>query len=263
MSITINKSKKTKVILFLLYNFIQKKRKILLPYELLKKAKIICYNPTLTNLQKAIKIYDINDQINFEYLQKCGKINIINYKYIYTLSYENRQKIIQQYNLDKKIQEIKTKKLFSEFVNFLINEYNENSKGASNRKLEYYELDNFDKFIIPINEGTKELKYYYFIIIIYYWLEISKDKCISCLKYFRNIFEKKEHIDDIDKIFYILFRIDLPYFNNEFVHYYKYYAILISIEQDFNEKKKHLILLKMKLLKSLIFLKLIKIPSSL
>ena len=240
----INISKKSKVILFLLYNFIQKKRKILLPYELLKKAKIICHNPTLTNLQKAIKIYDINDQINFEYLQKCGKINTINYKYIYTLSYENRQKIIRKYNLDKKILKIESKKLFSEFVNFLINEYNENSKGASIRKLEYYKLDNFDKFFIPINEGTKELKYYYFITIIYYWLEISKDKCISSLKYFRKIFEKKEHIDDINKLFYILFRIDLPYFNNEFIQYYKYYAILISIEQDFNEKKKALNIIK-------------------
>ena len=60
----------------------------MLPSQLLNKAKRIIKNPTLKNLQKAIKIYDIDDSINFQYLDKCGKIDKNNFKFVYTLSLE-------------------------------------------------------------------------------------------------------------------------------------------------------------------------------
>jgi len=77
---------------------------VLLPEELLLKAEKISGDKTsLLNLGKAIEIYDINDDINYNYLNLFGKITEENYKYIYTLSFANRKKIIKQYNIGKKI----------------------------------------------------------------------------------------------------------------------------------------------------------------
>ena len=81
----------------------------MLPSQLLNKAKRIIKNPTLKNLQKAIKIYDIDDSINFQYLDKCGKIDKNNFKFVYTLSFENRKKIIEKYKLKNKILKKKSK----------------------------------------------------------------------------------------------------------------------------------------------------------
>ena len=85
----------------------------MLPSQLLNKAKRIIKNPTLKNLQKAIKIYDIDDSINFQYLDKCGKIDKNNFKFVYTLSFENRKKIIEKYKLKNKILKKKSKILTS------------------------------------------------------------------------------------------------------------------------------------------------------
>ena len=60
--------------------------------------------------------------------------------------------------------------LFFEFIQFLSTKFELNEE-LSMKELESYKLDNFDKYIIPINEGTNELKYYYFINIIYKWIK--------------------------------------------------------------------------------------------
>ena len=167
----------------------------MLPSQLLNKAKRIIKNPTLKNLQKAIKIYDIDDSINFQYLDKCGKIDKNNFKFVYTLSFENRKKIIEKYKLKNKILKKKSKILFLEFVNFLINE---GDKKSIQNALNNYQLEHFSTFIIQIHEGTDELKYYYFMSIISDWLRIDKHNGIICLSNFFNFFNYRENIDDIE-----------------------------------------------------------------
>ena len=83
----------------------RKGNKIYLPSELLSLAiSKIDRKFSLSNLQEAIKIYDINEEINFEYLSKCGKIDKNNFKYIYTLSFEKRKTLMGKYNsIDGKI----------------------------------------------------------------------------------------------------------------------------------------------------------------
>ncbi len=147
------------------------KKEVLLPRELLAKAKEqLNKNPSASELLESMKIYDINDQINFNYLKSCGKINSENYKYIYTLNYNNRKKIMKQYKIDSQILNKSSKIIFFEFLLFLINIFEPNDK-TSKSKLKNYNLKYFEKFIIPISEGTKELKYYYFISIIYNWFQ--------------------------------------------------------------------------------------------
>lgn len=66
---------------------------ILLPEDLLLKTeKIAGDKKSLFNLIKAIEIYDINDDINYNYLKIVGKITKENYQYLYTLSFSNRKK---------------------------------------------------------------------------------------------------------------------------------------------------------------------------
>ena len=57
------------------------KKIVLLPTELLKIAKRLCTKITLLNLQNAIKIYDIDDKINYSYLYLCQKIQRKDFKY--------------------------------------------------------------------------------------------------------------------------------------------------------------------------------------
>lgn len=190
-----------------------KKKKVLLPEYLLTKARKISQNKTLDNLEKAINIYDIDDELNFCYLKKVGKIDDKNYKYVYTLSFDNRKKIMKQYSLNEKVLTKKSKMIFNEFVNFLINNYKPTAK-SSIKKLKTYNLKNFDKFIIQIYEGTEELKYYYFMSIIFSWLKKNPDKAKDCLKYFKSFFQEKDNIDKIEKVFYIIFRIDLLFLDS-------------------------------------------------
>jgi hypothetical protein len=222
------------------------KRKILLPEQLLKKAKSISKNPTFANLQKAIKIYDIDDEINFLYLQQFKKLDSKNYKYIYTLCYENRKKIIKKHNLKKKTLKVESKILFYEFINFLINKYKANSKSAEN-SLNYYNLENFETFIIQINEGTEELKFYYFMYLIFKWLSVDKIKCIDSLSYFRNFFKNEDNLNKIDTIFFIIFRIDMFYFSAETLDNDKVLSIKTLVDEDIEDKKLALNLIKDKI----------------
>ena len=164
------------------------KKVVLLPKDLLKKAQALAK----TNITKAIKIYDIDDAINYNYLIKCGKIDKYNEKYIYTLSFKNRTAIVTKFNIKRKRYEKKSKEIFKEFVQHLINNF---SPKSSLDSLNNYKLYNFGRFIIYINEGTKELKYYYFIHLIFQWLTIKKneritpkEKTIYCLNIFKDFF---------------------------------------------------------------------------
>ena len=214
----------------------------MLPSQLLNKAKRIIKNPTLKNLQKAIKIYDIDDSINFQYLDKCGKIDKNNFKFVYTLSFENRKKIIEKYKLKNKILKKKSKILFLEFVNFLINE---GDKKSIQNDLNNYQLEHFTTFIIQIHEGTDELKYYYFMSIISDWLRIDKHNGIICLSNFFNFFNDKENIDKIDIIFYIIFRIDLIYFDHDNkIDPKKLLSATYLVDEGIEEKIKGLNLIK-------------------
>ena len=198
-------------------------------------AQRIANKPTLANLLKAIKIYDIDDSINFNYLRKCGKIDKNNFKYIYTLSHENRQKILKKYKLSKESLEKESKILFFEFVNFLINNYDKGKK-ITDKQLKYYNLEYFGKFIIQINEGTEELKYYYFMSIILGWLKKDRLKGLTSLSYFSKFFEDKDNIDKIETIFYLLFRVDFFFFNSDAVNINKILNIQSMIDEDLEDK---------------------------
>ena len=76
--------------------FESNKRKVLLPNELLEETKNILKNKiSLYSLRKAIKIYDISDEINYAYLNGLKNITKNHYKYIYTLSLKNKNSIIK------------------------------------------------------------------------------------------------------------------------------------------------------------------------
>jgi len=191
------------------------KRKILLPEELLSLAESKLDNElSISSLKKAIEIYDINDKINYIYLSKCGKINSQNYKLIYTLTYVHRKNIIKKYNIEDKIFGKSPKILFYEFINFLLKDFN-SVDNESIKKLENYKLECFERFIIPINEGTNELKYYYFIDVIRdMFNKQEKEEVWISLNYFSSFFENKSNLDKIEEIFYIIFRISLMFFDN-------------------------------------------------
>ena len=118
---------------------------------------------------KAIKIYDIDNDINYQYLDCLKKITKRHYKYIYTLSYDNRRKKIEKHKIKIKIFSKSSKILLKDLVDFLINEFKQDKQ--SSKELKTYELEGFEKYIIPFFEGNNELKYYYFISIILGWLK--------------------------------------------------------------------------------------------
>jgi hypothetical protein len=92
---------------------------ILLPDEILSIAKAKSGNLCDLNiLEKAITIYDIDDDIIYKYLDKCGKINKDNMKYIYTLSYQNRKDIIDKYEIKNYIFTKQSKLIFFDLLNF-------------------------------------------------------------------------------------------------------------------------------------------------
>jgi hypothetical protein len=72
------------------------------------------------------------------------------YKYIYTLSLENKNSIIKKDKIKEKIFFKSLKLIFKELVIFLINRF-KLDKDASQQELDTYGLKYFEKFIIPIN----------------------------------------------------------------------------------------------------------------
>ena len=52
----------------------------------------------------------------------CGEITPQNYKYIYTLSLENRKNILKHYNITNKLLKKSSIEIFYDLVNFLIKE---------------------------------------------------------------------------------------------------------------------------------------------
>ena len=89
----------------------------------------------------------------------------------------------------------------------MINEFKQDKQ--SSKELKTYELEGFEKYIIPFFEGNNELKYYYFISIILGWLKNNKKKVPDYLKCFRDFFKKEKNLDKIEYVFYAIFRIDL------------------------------------------------------
>lgn len=126
-----------------------KKQVVLLPVDLLKKAKDMIKEKSLNEIVKAMKVYDIDNYINYLYLKMCSGITPENYKYIYTLSLENRRKIMELYNIRNNILKKSSIEIFYDLVNFLIKEPKDIS---SIEQLEKYNLEHFSKFIIPIRE---------------------------------------------------------------------------------------------------------------
>ena len=79
-------------------------KKILLPEELLLEAKSrIEKNSTITGIRSAMNIYDIDENINYQFFNKCKKITDENFKYLYTLRYEDRIKIMKKHKLNQNI----------------------------------------------------------------------------------------------------------------------------------------------------------------
>ena len=91
------------------------KRVIKLPSELLSLVQNkFKKNMNLEALSELIKIYDINDDINYEYLMKCNKINDSDIKYIYTLSFKNRTNVITKHKIKMLIFKRQSKLFFYE-----------------------------------------------------------------------------------------------------------------------------------------------------
>ena len=198
--------------------FESNKRKVLLPNELLEEAKNILKNKiSLYSLRKAIKIYDISDEINYAYLNGLKNITKNHYKYIYTLSLKNKNSIIKKHKIKWKIFAKSSKLLFKELVIFLINRFKPD-EDAAQQELDNYDLKYFEKFVIPINEGSDELKYYYFISIVLKWMKKdnqnkSYQNVPDYLSYFEDFFKNETNLNKIDHVFYAIFRIDLLVLN--------------------------------------------------
>ena len=221
-----------------------KKNKVILPKDLLNMAKNKIPNkPTTSDFLESMKIYDIDDDINFRYLKSCGKITHENFKYIYTLSYNNRKKIIKQYDKNRKIFAKSSKVLFFELVNFLINKFKLNDN-TSKKQLKQYNLENFENFIIPISEGTEELKYYYFMSIILDLFQKDPKNGKNCLTYFKNFFKKQKNRDKINHIFYIILRIYLLFFGKKENEDNTLLDVKYMVDQDLKYIKKTLKLIK-------------------
>ena len=90
-----------------------------LPKKLLLKSQAIIKNDkSIANLRKAIKIYDIDEKINYSFLDKCKKITSGNYKYIYTLNFSQRKNILSKFGINQNILNKSSKIIFSELLNF-------------------------------------------------------------------------------------------------------------------------------------------------
>jgi len=219
------------------------KKRVLLPKQLLKIAKSLCTQITLLNLQKAIKIYDIDDKMNYLYLSLCKKIQRKDFKYIYTLSFQNRKKILNQHKIKSPILNKKSNIIFLQLVNFLINSYEPNTR-ESVKILNDYRLINFNRFIIPIYEGNSELKYFYFISLIFDWLEKNEKEGLYSIKYFKNFLLYQENVDKIDLLFYLIFRIDVLFLNSNKILHSALLNIKLMICETIEHKKNALYLIQ-------------------
>ena len=217
--------------------------KILIPAQLLIKAKSKLKTKKLDNIIEAMKYYDIDDDINFEYFKKIDKINNKNYKYLYTLSYSKRIKILKNFNNKDDILVKSSKTTLHELISFLITEFEvDNQKSISS--LSKYKLNHFEGYIIPINEGTDELKYYYIIYLIIGWLKKSNIGNVKrFLSYCSNYFQNESNYDDIKDLFFIIFKIDLMFFNG-LKDKYILVRLMKSIGETFEEKFKQIYLIK-------------------
>ena len=221
---------------------------IIFPKQLLELAKSkIDRKSSLKSLKEAIKIYDIDNTINYKFLNSYKNINSRNFKYIYTLSYQNRKRIIEKYKLKQTYLIQSSQIILFDLINYLINKFQPNSQ-KSKEHLYKYELKSFERFIIPISEGTNELQYYYFIDIVMKWLKKdSQEKNVKIfLSYFKNFFKVQSNLNDVDKVFYIIFRIDLLFFNH-ITDYSILKKVGCSIEETFEEKFRKLQIIKKKI----------------
>ena len=234
---TVKTTKKRKIIKRKNTKIRRKLKTFMLPGELLELAKsIIDKKSSLNSLKKAMHIYDINDQINYEYLNKCKKINPRDFKYLYTLSFQNRQKIRKKFKMNQKTLIQSSKIILFNLINFLIDIYQPSSKKLE-EDLDEFKLKHFEKFIIQISEGTEELKYYYFINIILKWLKNASqaNKVKIYLSYFKNFFKVLSNLDKIEEVFYIIFRLNLMFFNR-ITDYSILKKVQYSIDETIEEK---------------------------
>ena len=208
-------------------------KKILLPEELLLKAKSqIKKNSSITDIRSAMNIYDVDENINYQFFDKCKKITPGNFKYLYTLRYNDRIKIMKKHKLNQNILLKSAKLIFFYLIQFLINSFNPKEQESLDI-LDNYKLHNFSKFIIPISEGNEELKFYYFIDIVLNWFrQVNNYKIIKdYVSNFDSFFINKNNLDKIEEVFYIIFRINLLFFNN--IHDI---SILLTVYSEINEK---------------------------
>ena len=178
------------------------------------------------------------------FFNNCKKITPENFKYLYTLNYEDRKTIIKKHKLNQFVLLNRAKLIFIYLIQFLIKSFNPTDQKSLDN-LANYKLDNFSNFIIPISEGNEELKYYYFIHIVFDWLENVTDYQIikTRLLYFESFFCNLNNVDKIEEIFYIIFRIDLLFFNQIYDD-----SILVKVkfevDETIEEKKTKLSLIK-------------------
>ena len=217
---------------------------IKLPNELLSLVQNkFKKNMNSEDLRELIKIYDINDDINYEYLMKSNKIDNSDIKYIYTLSYKNRKNVIQKHKIKILIFERESKLIFYQLIQFILESNAPNSQSFK-QGLEKYKLSHFGKYIIPIFEGTNELKYYYFIDIILQLFEKYDNRTVCYyLLNFSNFF-KKSKLNKLDEIFYILMRIDLLFFHKITDENISLLIVASSVEETIEDKLKRLKLIK-------------------
>ena len=261
----------------------------------IKKCKNINYK---TILDKIIKLYDLDEKINEYFLMKLkeyyennktridddetGKsddISALFFNYIYTLKYETRKKISNDFNYfndkelfletDKKYFEYNSMdKVFKSFIKELLEisstiKFNKTKKTQkeyeTNLSLLYskYRFPN-SSFKIPIKFGNPELMYMNFIIEFQTFLCIKKDtflqkkfysfklvKKFLALNYFEDYFSKEVYdIFSIEYILFCLYTFFLYYDDDKYpietIIQSQIFACSRFLYQSLDEKKKYL-----------------------
>ena len=159
--------------------------------KMIKKAK------TIQELKNCIKIYDVCEDINLQYLKSIYKIDIKEcynefIKYQYTLAYNERVQFMKRYKknllkVQKKYskdfiycQEEKLENVFFNLLKYMIEENNLNLMNLYNKFCTTFYVETL-AFNIPIIYGNSELFFSYLINAFYNFFIINKSYPILSL----------------------------------------------------------------------------------
>ena len=178
------------------------KKQDLYTFEELKEKgeKKLNISTTLEELKNSIKIFDVDEKMNLEYLNKLENLNgeeAFNEfkKYMYSLQYEKRVEFINNHKtqileIQKKYvpsfvfcQEIQLEKLFFELLKFILDEGGKDLSTIYTAFCTNFFIEALE-FNIPLIYGNEELFYSYLINSFYNFFIINSEypKIISANK---------------------------------------------------------------------------------